>query len=323
MQKKLLAIDVGGTFIKYSLVDRNASLSCKGKTPAATNSQEDFLNCIHEIHKKFADEICGVAISMPGIVDSDSGFLVAAGAYTPILGGTNLFELLADLDTPISVENDGNAAVLAEAWNGALKNVRNGAALVIGSGLAGGIIIDGKLYKGAHFTAGEPGLLSARIGDYSRGSTISYYAGMSAFLLHVAQAKGLDPAQFELSGRTTKQGTEGNQIYSGQDVFRWLEEGDPDTIKVYEEWIAALVYVICSMRVILDPEKIVIGGGVSQNPRLIDDLRTEYAKTGARTFMPSALAVTIEPCKFTSDANLIGAAYQWICQHKNGLAEML
>ncbi len=316
--RRLLALDFGGTFVKCSLIDREGVIHERTELPAPLESRKAFVEVIESLYKQYADAVDGIAVSIAGIVDSEAKTLITAGAYTPILGGKNLCDLLGHLDVRISVESDAKAAILAESWKGKLQGVKNGAALIIGSGLGGGIIIDGKLYKGEHFSSGEFGVIPAEIGTYDSTMTMAHKAGMTAFLKKVAQAKGLHPAQFEIAG--LKGHTEANPnlpIYSGRDVFQWLEEGDEVTWRVYQEWLAALVHVIYTMKLILDPEKIVIGGGVSRNPRLLSDLKKEYEKTRLMTKAHAVLKVELDVCKYSADANMLGAAYHWMQSFEN------
>jgi len=242
--------------------------------------------------------------------------LYTAGAYTPILGGKNIFELLEKYKVRISVENDGKAAILAEAWKGSLRGINNAAAIIIGSALGGGIIIDGKLCKGAHFSAAEFSCLPTEIGNYDSSSSLSYKAGTSALLRSVAYAKGMNFAQFEIAGIMSRDEADPNlPIYSGRDVFRWIEEGDSVVCEVYKKWLAALVHVIYSLKLILDPEKIVIGGGISRDPRLLNDIKIEYAKTEKMTTAFALLKLELDVCQYTADANMIGAVYNWILHY--------
>lgn len=147
-----------------------------------------------------------------------------------MLGGKNILRLLGDLETWISVENDGKASILAEAWKGALQGISSVAAIIIGSGLGGGIMMNGMLYKGVHFSLAEFGYRPSEIGNYSPASSIAHKAGMSALLKNVALAKGMSPEQFEIAGiRSRDKADPALPIYSGQDVFRWIDEGDPIT----------------------------------------------------------------------------------------------
>lgn len=310
---QLLALDFGGTFVKYSIIDKAGNIIQRAERPAPLESTNEFVNMIRSLYETSKKKVDGIAVSMPGIIDSDKGIMHAAGAYTPILAGKNLFELLQGLDTRIAIENDGKAAILAEAWKGTLKGIQNAAAIIIGSGLAGGIIINGKLYKGLHYSAAEFSCLPSEIGNYTPISSMAHKAGMSALLHSVARAKEMDPTQFEIAGTFSKEAANPNHpIYSGRDVFHWIDEGDPVTCRVYQHWLDALVHVIYILKLILDPDKIVIGGGVSREMRLLNDIKQAYEKTKGMTWASELLEVQLERCQYTADANMVGAVYNWM-----------
>ena len=316
---KLLALDFGGTFVKYGLVDEDANVTGKGEVPAPLDHLNSFLNVVTDLYEQFKDEVKGIAISMPGVIDSEKGYAFSGGAYTAIVKDKNILELLKDrVPVPCSVENDGKSAVLAEAWKGALEGVSDGAAVIVGSGLGGGIIMDGKLRKGAHFASGEISGLLMKSGYYGMENFSAGVSATTGLLLMVAGARHMNPAQFEVSGFMS-QGAEPDPdlpIYSGKDVLQWVADGEPVTCAVFDQWIKNLTMVVYNLKMTLDPEKIVIGGGISRNPLFMEALKKEYAVAceGLKMFgMPETELV---PCRFTSDANLIGAVYNWKLQHE-------
>ena len=314
---KLLTLDFGGTFVKHCMMNENAEITDRGETPAPLDSTESFVKVITDLYEKHP-EAEGIAISMPGVIDSEKGFAQSAGAYTATMAGKNIFDLLKDkVNVPVSVENDGKAAVLAEQWKGALQGVSDGCAIIIGSGLGGGIIMDGRLRKGAHFAAGEISGLMVEPGIYEFSNFSATRASTTALLTAVALAKGMSPAQFEISGfmQSSEPADPNLPIYSGRDVFDWIEQGDEVTCRVYSEWLKALVQVVTNLKMTLDPAKIVIGGGVSRNPRLIKDLKEEYDRSNEPFKMFGMPESELDVCKYSSDANLVGAAYNWILHH--------
>lgn len=312
---KLLALDFGGTFVKHCLMDENAEITERGEIPAPLDSAENFVKLIRDLYEKYND-VNGIAISMPGVIDSNTGYLYSAGAYTAIMAKKNLFDMLADIPVPVSVENDGKSAILAESWQGSLQGVSDAAAVIIGSGLGGGIIMDGRLRKGAHFASGEISGLLVRPGEYGMENMAAFGAGTTALLMMTAAAKGLSPAQFEISGFMAQGEPDPNlPIYSGRDVFRWVDEGDPVTCAVYKKWIQNLTLVIINLKMTLDPVKIVLGGGVSRNPRLLPDVQAEYNNyvPVMRGFgMPET---EIGVCTFSADANMVGAVCNWMIRY--------
>ena len=308
-----LAMDFGGTFVKYALMDDTAAILHRGQVKAPLESTEAVVRTAGELFARWRDQVSGVAISMPGVLDSDSGYAYSAGAYNRVLKGMNIFELLKPVITvPMALENDAKAAVLAEAWKGALQDVRCGAAVILGSGVGGGIIMDGKLQKGGHFAAGELSGLLMQAGGYDRRTMSGYTSSTSSLLRMVAEARGMRPAQFEISGFMNDEEPDPSlPSYTGIDVFRWIDEGEPQTLQAYRQWLRNIVMVIFNLKMIVDPEKIVIGGGVSRNPRLLRDLQEEYDKAAEMVEPFGMPHAELALCHYTSDANLVGALYNW------------
>lgn len=315
---KMLALDFGGTFVKHGIVDDDANVTEKGEIPAPRDTCEHFVQVITDLYEKYRGKVDGIAISMPGVINSETGYLHSAGAYTEIMKDKNLFDLLKEkVDVPVAVENDGKSAVLAEAWKGSLEGVSDAAAVIVGSGLGGGIIMDGKLRKGAHFASGEISGLLAKPGIYGFDNFVAGISSTTGLLMMTAAAKGINPGQFEISGFAGNFERDPNQpVYGGKDVLQWVTDGDPVTCNVFNQWIKNLVMVIFNLKMTLDPEKIVVGGGISRNPVFVEALKKEYdtACAGLKMFgMPTA---ELDVCRFTSDANLIGAVYNWKLQNE-------
>ena len=146
--KNYLVFDAGGTFTKYALMDENAEILEKDKVPTPdyhTKTKEDYYAVLDSVVEKYRNRIEGIAISMPGMLDNRNGYCVTAGYLAYLAGSTVGTELSQRYGIPVSVENDGKCAALAEFWRGSLRGCTNGAVVVIGTGVAGGIILNGKL----------------------------------------------------------------------------------------------------------------------------------------------------------------------------------
>ncbi len=306
----ILAFDFGGTFVKYCLVNEKAEMREYGKLPAPVSGREAFLDLITDLYRQYpyAD---GIAVSMPGVIDSESGRILLVALY-PEMNGENLYDLLKEkIPVPVSVENDGKAAILAEAWKGSLAGVRDAACVLLGSGIGGGIIMDSKLQKGAGFAAGEISNMMIMPGQYDKTNALCYDASMTGFLKAVARAKDMDPALFETSGNASSS----EKRITGMDVFRWLEEEDEETSAVYRTWIRKLGWLLFNLKLVISPEKIVIGGGVSRNRRFITDLQEEYQRI-ASVLGEDMPETVIDVCRYEADANLLGAVYNWLQMHQ-------
>lgn len=310
---KLLALDFGGTFVKHALIDEKAELSCKGKDPAPLESLDQFVQYVTELAGKYRDEITGIAISLPGVMDTETGYVYFSGRYTGIIREISLgSKLEKETGLRVTIENDAKAAIQAEMWKGALKDVKDAAALIIGSGIGCGIIMDGELRKGHNFAAGEISPITCAPGQTGLENSLPGRASMTGFLYRVADAKGLKPEDFETAGNAA-----GNrEKISGETVFDWITDNDTEVISVYDAWLKDLTWIINMLKSITDPRKIVIGGGVSGNERFMTDLHEYYEKYCNFIKMPGADPCILERCAYSADANLLGAAYVWFENNK-------
>ncbi|MDQ0493262.1 ROK family protein [Paenibacillus brasilensis] len=198
------------------------------------------------------------------------------------------------LHLPVAIENDGKCAALGEVWRGSLQGVTDGVVLVVGTGMGGGIISQGKLLKGHHLSAGEFSFIRT---NNEHADNVDYLLGMqgSSFVLTktVAKAKGL-PAD----------------SMTGEKVFQFIEEGDHTFQKIFQEYCRNIATQIINLQAILDPEKFVIGGGISANPLLVITIRKELEKLYMRSFL-NVVDANIERSKLGNEANLLGAVYNY------------
>ena len=203
-------------------------------------------------------------------------------------------EFQPKFDVPVSVINDGKAAALSELWLGNLNGIENGLALVLGTGIGGGLILDGKLYQGKNFQAGE---LSFMMKQSGKPSFEDMY-GMTGSAVGLVKKVNL-----ELGTEDTKDGAV---------AFEAINQKDPSVYPIFEAFAREIAYMICNVQAILDLEKIVIGGGISAQPIVIEEIRKQYrAIRAGLPFVANTLTeVEIDSCRFLNDANLLGALYQ-------------
>ena len=293
-----LTIDVGGTNIKYAVMNENAEISVQGETATPRDDLDHFLAAIKEIWTRFAHKgIQAAVMSAPGRIDSSTGYFYTSGALEYI-SGINLKERMKEIiPLPFSVENDAKAAALAELWKGTMQDVRNGMVIVLGTGIGGAAVIDGKLYRGSTFAAGEYSLISTRHDlPFSPENIWAQQNGVGSLIARYAERKGLDPE--ELNGRI---------------FFEKVNEGEPEALDALREYCSGLASVIISLQSILDVERIAIGGGISKQPALIGTLRQVLKEMDEpyEGLMPYTLP-EIVGCRFGNDANMIGALYHYL-----------
>lgn len=285
----VLGIDIGGTMIKTALIHQTG-ISYKKRFPTP-KKKEEFQQLIIEIIDKYKQiqSIRKIAFSVPGSVDK-SGTVFFGGAV-PYLDQIDLKSCLKLENVEITVENDAKAATACEMKYGNLKDVPNGAAIILGTGVGMGICINGQLYKRTHYQAGE---ISFLIRDRQMTGADSFVGmGLSAVFLINKLAKLLIVEN------------------DGEIVFLTLKNSENEAAKELFNRYCKDVAVLCfNLQTILDVEKIVIGGGISQQHYLIQTIQKAYqslfeiAPIIKKTLKP----MTIEAAKFQADANLIGAS---------------
>lgn len=292
-----LVLDIGGTFIKYAIMDDKAQFIEQGKVPSGTHTEQETLDSLALVRDAVADyDYEGVAISMPGRIDTDKGIAHTGGAYQWLHDYPAAEKYGAIFGKPCTIANDGKCAASAENWIGALSDVNSGAVLVLGTGIGGGIVINRQVWMGATGGAGE---LSAFITDHEGVKN-----GLGWGNIGIMWA-----AHISAGSITSKYGAiKGIEKADGIMLFDAYDAGDPvavDVLKTFGEEAAA---GIASLQSVLDLERYAIGGGISARPETtqiikdaVDALFDPYVD-----FLPYGKP-EIVTCKFGNEANLIGA----------------
>lgn len=316
---RCLALDFGGSSIKYGLVDNHAQIRNSGKVPAPLDSEAQFVETVSALYDRFRDQISGIAISMPGYIDPVSGVLFDSGAYRPLYGKSIPALLKARCPVPMAIENDGKCAALAESWTGALKDCRDGAVIVLGTAIAGGILKDGHIHSGRDFAAGE---LSYLITDPEKTGHMSYAymgAGLLGMTYRICKMKNLN-LDVQDSAPTLHFVDETVQMpyahpdaplkpicANGVQIFKWLEEGDADARAVYQIFIRTLAMIVHNIQICFAPEKIAIGGGLSLQQRIFSDVEAELERYYRESGLAHQLHAVVTKCRYLDECNLVGA----------------
>lgn len=294
---KKLVFDVGASAIKYALMDNDAHIYEKGKEVTPHDHFEHFLTILQTIYEKYQNEIDGIALSLPGTIDSELGQIYAPGGllYNENINLVNEMHRFTQL--PIAIENDGKSAALAEVWKGHLKDCQNGIVIVVGSGLGGGIIKDGQLWKGEHLFAGEFSYIYQGEGTSFMENAWAVKGSTTALIMDVARRKNLEMSQLD-----------------GYRIFGLIEQLDQDACAALQTLAQNLAIGIYNLQCILDPQKILIGGGISQQPILIEKIQEELDKIYENIPFDIPHA-HIENCCYYNDSNLIGALYRFLMMY--------
>lgn len=291
--KDVLAIDIGGTEIKVGVISDN-NLYNKKSYPTRVDGVALKDRVISILRENITSHIEAVAVSTAGQVDSKSGLVIEAiGESFVGWKGTNIKEIIKEeFNLPSVVENDANCAAIAEAVSGAGENIDNFVLITIGTGIGGGVFVDGKLLKGASGIAGELGqlLIDSRQKDGNRNiEKWEKYASTTSLVNRIKNTLNL---QDEINGRW---------------VFNKLKEGNKDIKAQYDEWIFDLSLGLTTLVHIFNPERIIIGGGISGQGDILTIPIEEKIKELAMESFTKDLKVVVT--KQNNDAALWGAYF--------------
>ena len=286
---KILALDIGGTSVKCACLFRNRHRSqfhllSDIKTP---KDELAFMSALEGVLAA-TGSVDGIAISALGVVDSKNNTIVGSGAvdYLPEL---DLSQAIAEkYRLPCQIINDGKAATLGEFYFGNLTNTDSGVCLVLGSGIGGGIIYHNQLLEGHHFAAGEFSNVRTN-NDWTKLNENLFYKQNSSLTLN---------AHHKLI-----------QNNNGHIFFSDIDKRS-DFQSVLARYCRMLAVQLYNLQLVIDPERFVIGGGISAQPVLFDYLDvacSEFSSTiGENNLFPGYMPVVF-PAMHHNTANLYGA----------------
>lgn len=286
---QILVVDIGGTWIKYACMTENMDILNRGKVKTPQSGREELIETIGKIYDQMP-EAEGIAISMPGIIDSENGYCFMGGA----LRYNDDFYLRQSLyercPVRIVMENDAKCAAMAEAAVGSLKDVEDGFVLIFGTMIGGAFIKNRRLHRGRHFAAGEVSYINTGREEMPTFSNVwGNRCGTSGLCRMYAQKKRLAPESVD-----------------GIMVFEGVKRQEADAMECLQRFTKEIAVQLFNIQTILDPERFAIGGGISAQPVFIEYIKNNLAElyAGCPYQVPHAEVVS---CKFQNDANLIGA----------------
>lgn len=304
--KKYIGIDIGGTYIKYGLLDETGNILHKDKLRTSLVGEE-IIQSIKEIVENYQKEhvVQAVGVSAPGVVEA-SGFMTTGGAIFDFYGIDLKKILEKKLKLPVTIENDANSAALAEKWLGAGQAYQNFFTVVVGTGVGGSIIINNDIYRGAHATAGEFGFMVNQ--PIKNNDT-----RMASVSLNSSVQSGLVQAYLDAHKHVNT-----HQI-DGETIFLLAASGDELALQIIDTFYQNLALAIYNISVSFDPEVILLGGGISSNSAFIEELnhRIRMIQDGHRDMKNMTLSRVL-PCKFLNDAGIVGATYKAMKQYGGG-----
>ena len=308
-----MGVDVGGTKILGILTNGiDAEIIDRLQAPTPKENSDEvgpaILAVVDELYKKAQNAgsiVRGVGVGVPGLVDKN-GVLRYGPNVQGVLNLDITSMIRAKLEIPAVAENDGTLAALVESRVGAAQGHDNAVLITQGTGIAGGIIIDGKVVKGANGFAGEPGhALIDPNGPMCACKQKGCWEALSsgAGLANIARLiveEGKGQKILELAGGDSKN-------IRGEHVAEMAEKNDPDALEVFDTFATWVSIGLSNISALLDPSIIVLGGGLaSVSDQFIDKVRERLPNRliGAE-YRPK---IEVVPAKFSKEAGAIGGA---------------
>lgn len=280
----ILAIDIGGTMIKYGLVSSDGKILSTNKIKTeASKGLNNILNKIDNIFKGYKENNpVGIAVSGTGQINGMIGKVIGGNPIIPNWIGTNLVKILEEkYNLPAVLENDVNCVALGEKWIGAGKDLSNFICLTIGTGIGGGIILNNQLFRGENFVAGEFGHTLIKKGEFEQ------FASTTALIRLVKEKTG--------------------KILNGKEIFDLEKKEIVEYQEVISEWIENLTDGLSSIVYCFNPANIILGGGViGQGEALINRIKNSLFKKIGLQFKEK---LDIIQAKLGNNAGMIGASY--------------
>lgn len=308
--KMYIALDIGGTSVKYGLVTELGEIIFSGYMPTNPEAgKEQLIERLAETVKRIREaamgaldhddsgfeipglsvetEIAGIGVSTAGIVDSSTGEVLGGVENIPQWKNVNVrHELERRTGLETRVINDVNAVALGEAWKGAGRNQKTFFCIALGTGIGGAIVIDSKLYEGVRFRAAEIGYMRMSV---SQSDNYEMRASTSALIRRVRELLPSELAN-ELDGKA---------------IFQKAQSGDVNYCKALDLWLDDVAQGIADMICMLDPGLVIVGGGVSEQKTYL----TEKLSTIVDRYLPEDLrgGTAIVPAVCGNHAGMLGA----------------
>lgn len=304
MKKYVFGVDIGGTSVKLGLFDVEGNVLDKWEIPTRTeNGGEkilpDIADSIREKMKQIdKDFVAGVGVGAPGPVDGKG---IVHRAVNLGWGTFSIKDTLEDLlNMPVMAGNDANVAALGEMWMGGGQGYRDLVVVTLGTGVGGGIIIDGKMLTGATGAGGEIGHIHVNDEEEEVCG-----CGNKGCLEQYSSATGITRLANQLLASSDKDSVLRGGEVSAKTVFDAVKERDPLAVEVAEKFGKYLGDGLASIACVVNPEAIVIGGGVSKAGEiLIDFIRPHYEKN----VFHGSRQVKFSLATLGNDAGIYGAA---------------
>lgn len=287
---KILTVDIDGTYMRYACMNEYMKIERRGKIFTPQEGREELIEAVARIFEAVGDAE-GIAISMPGIIDSEKGYCAMGGALRYNDDFYFRDALYKRCKTKIHIENNAKCAAMAEATVGSLADVNDSFVLIFSTMIGGGYIRNHKLYKGKHFSAGEVSYIILN-SQNKVGGDENFWGrsfGIPKLLKHYSEIKNMEIETMDLLT-----------------IFDAVQKNETEAIETLQWYAHEIAVRIFNIQTVLDVEKFALGGEPAKYPDFIECIRKNLKNLYDECPFPIPQAEIIT-CQFYQDANLIGA----------------
>lgn len=298
----VIGIDIGATMVRIAIVDIAGNIVREIENPTEGHVGAELLSYVNSLveaslkkAKIARNKVLLAAVATPGVVDPETGILSLAPNMAEIGSVDIMTTLQESLKCDVIIENDVNAAVIAESWRGCAVGLDSVAFISLGTGIGLGTLINGKLMRGARGAAGEISYLPFGADPYSAESL----------------ERGALECAIGARGIVERHGVSDNTL-SVRDILSLAEEGDAQALATVNETARLAALLVVSVEAMLDPQKIILGGNVGRHRLMVERINKALPELSKRT-------ITVEASALASKATLIGAVAIALNQLHNAL----
>ncbi|RKQ37791.1 ROK family glucokinase [Oceanobacillus halophilus] len=312
MNEMMIGVDIGGTTVKIGFINQDGEILKKWEVPTNTSNggkaiMDDIWKSIqghtHSLNIS-KGSLLGIGIGAPGFIEPDSGFV-----YEAVNIGWKNMDLAKEMkeraNLPVYVQNDANIAALGENWIGAGNGAKNMIAVTLGTGVGGGVIANGSILNGENGMAGEighikidPNGIPCNCGGIGCLETICSATGI--------KRQGIDAVSINPDSKLAKFYEEHGKL-SAKDIIDFAKSGDEISVQIINNTVDILGRTLANMATIINPSKIIIGGGVSKAGVYLLDLIASSFETYAIPKLNDVCELKL--AELGNDAGIIGGAY--------------
>lgn len=292
---RIAVIDIGGTKIKSGIWENDKINEIRETDTNASLGGPYVMQKMLEILEEYQD-FQAVGISTAGQVDSDKGMILYANENIPNYTGTLIKEMVEKkFHVPVAVQNDVNSAAIGEAFYGAGKGTKDFLCLTYGTGIGGAIVMNGEIYCGSGYSAGEFGGIVTHPED--RNPSEDMFSGCYEKYASTTALVGRVREGFP-------------DLKNGRDIFKQIEV--PEICEIVDRWMDEIVYGIISLVHIFNPSLIILGGGIMEQTYVVSGIQKKIREQ----IIPSFLNVKIVPAKLGNTAGMLGAAREALKEYQ-------